>query len=73
MAGELDRFKKAVRDAKGTPQVMIEDIVAIAEVADAAIDYLDMDGVVTENGSLGQKNSLRLAYMNLKLRAEGVR
>lgn len=75
MAGELARVKASYSQGQVKPQVQMADVIAIAAVAETAIDYMETEAVIAEakGGTVAQKNTLRLAYMNLKLRADALR
>lgn len=74
MAGELRHVRAAL--GPGGNEVSRADLEGLADVVDAAADYLALDGVGREATSIDRKMpkglsmSIALAYMNLKAKVE---
>lgn len=75
MSGELARLRACYASGVRNPAMSVADVQAMASCAEAAIDYIDLEAAMSElkGCTVAQKNTLRLAYMNLKLRADGLR
>lgn len=77
MAGELDRIRSSLIKGDQTPRVLTEDIANLSAVAEAAVDYFDLETMAKEMAKIGARAgvtaTMQLAYMNLKLRTEGVK